>query len=246
METPRLTKTESPDRPDPLDFALSGGWMVYEPPTVNLRIQNRGVAMTTDAESVKQSWRRIRKWYEANLPDEFLEEFKNTAPPATIDEISDCESILGIKLPDSVRESYLIYNGDGVLWTFSFAQLSPLKRIATIWEERKAALESGEWADNDVTKCHRAIRKKYWDVKWIPIADNMSGVFFCVDLNPTKSGIPGQVFRFIRELGPVDRVANSFADMLLIFAERLEAGKYQWSHKYGGVWPVTGTPRETI
>ena len=202
--------------------------------------------MTTDTESVKQSWRRIRKWYEANIPDEFLEEFKNTAPPATIDEISDCESILGVKLPDSVRDSYLIYNGDGDLWTFSFAPLIPLERIANIWERRKAILESGGWVENVVTKCHRAIRKKYWDVKWIPIADNMSGSCFCVDLNPTKSGISGQVFRFIRERGPVDRVANSFADMLLIFAERLEAGKYQWSDENGGVWPVTGTPRETI
>ena len=202
--------------------------------------------MTTDAESVKQSWRRIRKWYEANIPDEFLERFNNTAPPATIDEISECESILGVKLPDSVRDSYLIYNGDGDLWTFSFAQLNPLKRIATIWERRKALLESGDFADNYIIKCHRAIRKKYWDVKWIPIADNMSGSCFCVDLNPTKSGISGQVFRFIRERGPVDRVASSFADMLLIFAERLEAGKYQWSDENEQVWPVTGTRRETI
>ncbi len=202
--------------------------------------------MATDPTSVAQSWRRIRNWYEANISDQFRELLENPAPPATIDEIADCEKSLGMTLPDSVRESYLLYNGDGDLETFSFAPLISLEKIVHLWKLNKAAQEDGYGADTSWIKCNRAIRKKNWDLKWIPIADNMSGNFFCIDLNPTKSGTSGQVFRYIRERGPVDRVANSFADLLLTFAERLEDGEYQWSDKHEQVWPVTGSPRETI
>ena len=202
--------------------------------------------MTTDPKSVAQSWQRIRNWYEANISDQFRERLKNTAPPATMDEIAACEDSLGITLPDSVRESYLLYNGDGAVETFSFGPLISLKQIVALWNRRRALLENGYDLGSSIIRCNRAIRKKSWDLKWIPITDDMSGDFFCIDQNPTKYGVSGQIIRFLREQGPVDRVANSFTDMLLTFAERLEAGKYQWSDEHEGVRPVTGTFSDTI
>ncbi len=202
--------------------------------------------MATDPTSVAQSWSRIRNWYEANISDQFRERLQNPAPPATIDEIADCENSLGMTLPDSVRESYLLCNGDRGLTTFSFGSLMSIEEIVDLWRVRKSILDRGNCLEASVIRCNRAIRKRGWDLKWIPITDSGSGDFFCIDLNPTKWGTSGQIIRYIRERGPVDLVAKSFADLLLTFAERLEAGKYQWNDEYQQVWPVTGTSSEAI
>lgn len=59
------------------------------------------------AASVSESWQRLERWFKVYAP----EIIGSLRPGSTEQQISTVESDSGVRLPDDVRQSYLIHDG---------------------------------------------------------------------------------------------------------------------------------------
>jgi hypothetical protein len=78
---------------------------------------------------VEQLWNRIEAWFEANVPPGHFELF----PGATEDQLDAAEKILGLSLPDDLRESYRIHNGMADGSFYHNQHLLALNEIPRYW-----------------------------------------------------------------------------------------------------------------
>src|SRR5436305_1409058 len=91
--------------------------------------------------TIETIWQRAHEWFETNAPDalEWL------APPASLEMIARAEETLGVTLPDDLRESLQIHNGQLPYTAPLFAglRLLPLEEIVRDWQvdSRIAAAE---------------------------------------------------------------------------------------------------------
>lgn len=196
------------------------------------------------SSGIEQAWKRIRDWYESHVPESVKPDLQ-WKPGASLEEIHATEQEIGLTFPDSLRESYLIHNGDPQwIRTHPTGGLLSLDEIVKTWKMHEHAVEEGYTIDSDYVNCDSRIRRVGWDLKWIPITDNGSGNPICVDLHPTKKGTVGQVFDFINHRGPVSILGISFGDFLKTLADDLEAGRYIWDNEAGQVAKVQNSEAE--
>ena len=189
-------------------------------------------AQTIGTESVASSWQRLEKWLAVHHP----KLFKALRPPATAKQIETAEKAIGQRLPDSVRESYLIHDGhkrgggSGLLFGLP---LLPLADIVKVWRQQteiykdsqkpKRLAEAAEWVS-----CFppESIRPCYFHPGWIPISEDAGGNFLALDLNPDSQGFTGQVIAYGRDEHCRPVFARSFGQFLSDIADELEAGNF--------------------
>jgi cell wall assembly regulator SMI1 len=96
----------------------------------------------------------------------------------------------------------------------------------------KAEFLNGEFPDgvNINDEDHSAIdsspeiRAVWWSSGWLPVMENGGGDYVCVDLNPTKAGIPGQLVTFYHDETFRPLVASGIEALLRHLAEQLRSG----------------------
>jgi len=135
------------------------------------------------AGPVAASWRRIDRWLKQNARG-----WKPVRKGVTEEKIAKAEKTLGFKLPDDVRESYLVHDGVSDEGFFPFADdichyLMPLAEVVGDWEMQKEVMEGGNFDDSEA-KGDRGVRSEWWNVGWVPFASNGGGDFFCIDTVP--------------------------------------------------------------
>lgn len=167
---------------------------------------------------VGQRWAAIAAWLATHAAD-VLASF---LPPATADEITAAERALGTQLPVELRQFYAIHGGQAPGGPMvDTCSLLPVAEIATR-RDRLARLLKPD--DFDPSETDEAIQSAAWSPGWIPIGCSARGRdYLCVDLEPGPGGAVGQII----ELG-VDHderivVATSFAELLGLFYEQLQA-----------------------
>lgn len=170
--------------------------------------------------SIWKIWNRIESWLESNAPEIFI------ALPegASTTEIEELESKVGIRLPNYVRESYLIHNGSSDRSLFNAGTLRSLEQMYDEWEIQEDLWgdgENSEWADPP-----KEIQKLWFSPKWIPFTDSWTGDSLCIDCDPSEHGVNCQVIDWIHTQGPVSVVANSFLEWLQTFTDELEANEF--------------------
>ena len=89
----------------------------------------------------------------------------------------------------------------------------------------KDLLDDGAF-NHAVSKPDAGIKPGWWRQKWIPIADNSSGDYICLDLDPSPEGVVGQVILFLHADPVRRRLAPDVEAWLRAFAEEVAAGKY--------------------
>lgn len=99
-EAPGLPKWAWPDEPD-YDGPVS------QPTPPHRTLDHAYVSSDPSAVSTVDSLARIRAWLDENAPG--LSALLN--PPATLQAIADAESKWGVTFPASVREAYLVHDG---------------------------------------------------------------------------------------------------------------------------------------
>lgn len=135
------------------------------------------------------------------------------APPLTEADITAAEREIGLRLPDDLRQAYLWHDGlrhyagagprkltglsliPGFYW-FSLANLVYRWKQDRDVEPRRLGQEPVAWyvpVPGD-KKERTAIRYQEFDSRWIPVAVSSNGTYAYVDLNPSSSGVAGQVF----------------------------------------------------
>ena len=144
---------------------------------------------------------------------------------ASEDEIRDVEAKMGLNFPEDLRNLYLDNNGDdmeaicGVLLGFHLFDLDDLYYQ---WEGWKDIIN--EWTPEEIentaintSEPDGFIKKRYADLKWIPLCDDGSGNHIGVDLDPDVKGKVGQIISFGRD----EDDKYVLADSLNAFFERL-------------------------
>jgi cell wall assembly regulator SMI1 len=183
---------------------------------------------------IRNTWTRIENWYRAHVPSEdfFL------SPRAENQDIRNVEQVIGIRLPKVVKESYRIHNGSDhhAVFEYGFHLLS-LEDVLKSWEMWREHVKNGVF-DGMTPNPQGPIKKDWWNLKWIPITHNSGGDHHCVDMDPDKGGVKGQVIKFSHEPGPQRVVGKSLELWLLDFAERLENGKLQFDKLEHWMVPV--------
>jgi len=170
--------------------------------------------------AVKGAWIRIQNWCAKNVPDLQL------SPGCSRDDLKRLEAALGLKLPKSVNESYLIHNGQNDVASFPYGRmLLSVEGIEREWR-RMCELWRVDTAEEEDDLVDGAVKRKNWSANWIPFLSNDSGEYCFLDFDPGTLGSNGQVVDFSHEEGPVRLLGSSFEDFLLGYASALESGKY--------------------
>jgi cell wall assembly regulator SMI1 len=182
--------------------------------------------------SVGSTWRRIKSWLEANLP-QLIDALE---PGATLAELDAAEKLLGTILPRAARDSYLTHSGQkqdtpGLIdgW-----ELLSLSRVVSQWRVWSSLLHGGAFADS-VAAPEAGICSVWWSERWIPVTYDGHGNHECIDMGPSTEGSVGQIIRVWHDDPRRSVVANGYEAWLGSFADGLDAGRYVYSDDYGGL-----------
>jgi cell wall assembly regulator SMI1 len=183
--------------------------------------------MSKKAANVSESWERIERWLVAN------DAARRIVLPqgATEADVARAERLMGMRLPDDLRESYRRHDGSNEVWLFDQGFILPLggedpgnefMSVVGLWDKMR---EVGHQLEREDTEVKGPIRDGWWRPGWAPLTEDWSGAFICVDLDPPTQGVIGQVFFFwacYREF-----LAVSWAALLEQRAAAFESGRYK-------------------
>jgi|GEM_PF-512618 len=162
-------------------------------------------------------WKRLEKAVKAVAPEVHRSLLKG-APDANILAL---EKHLKVELPDELKESYRIHNGqkhgeDGLIPASMMEDeyvLLSLDELKTEWSNWKKLTDDGEFKNSESTP-DTGIRNDWWNPGWIPFAWDGGGNSLCVDLAPAKGGTVGQVILMDHESSDRPKIAASLAAFL--------------------------------
>lgn len=157
---------------------------------------------------MKKQWETIEHWLAENAS-----ELKGNLNPAATDaEIAAVEKTLGVRFPQSVRDTYLIHNGesqesDGL---FGLWRLLPLDEVVTKSNELAELGRQFEFHDFDPSLM-------------IPILE-ASGDFYCIQSSAAGEETP--VVEWWHESPSHEVEALNFCEFVKAFVEKLNRGRY--------------------
>lgn len=141
--------------------------------------------------------------------------------PATEGALAEAEADLGLRLPDELRRSLAIHDGEAQeCWMMSTWSLLNLQAIVTTCREERSR-RSGQ----AVVEADRFTQAVVWSDRWVPFAYDGSGGYLVVDLEPSIDGLVGQVTRTAHDSGNM-RIASSLEEFLGRYARALESGAF--------------------
>lgn len=175
---------------------------------------------------MQKIWKRIEDWLAVNNP----KILNSLQPGATDAELHISEESMSIELPEDVKQSYRIHDGQSNIAPPLMGEwrLLSLKSIKKQWELMKELADKGQLTAKATSD--GKVQAEWWNCKWIPIAHNGAGDFHCLDLDPTPNGSVGQMICFWHMSEERKVIASSFQIWLKEFAEDLESGRYKVKH----------------
>lgn len=178
---------------------------------------------------MEKIWKRIEAWLEENAPDTLAD----LRPGASEADVKKAEKALSVRLPEDMAASYAVHDGQrgGSGPLFGDYALLSLEAAVKEWKTLKK-LKSAKVFEFMSGKPAPRVTSDWWNPRWIPVASNSSGDFLCADLDPARSGKPGQIISFFHADAARDLVAKDFKTWLSGFAKDLEAGKYKVDKGY--------------
>lgn len=180
-------------------------------------------------ESIALLWQRIEQWFASHAPH-ILDTLH---PGASEEELVQAESALGVPLPEDFKASYRIHNGGGSAFLaggMRRGRLGPLKDVVQAWSGFQV-FES-DWAEAEPSflglplSQRPPIQPVWYHPRLIPFANDESGQYWCLDLDPAPGGHLGQVIFWDHENGPGHVLFPNFETLLSQWADDLEADKY--------------------
>ena len=177
---------------------------------------------------MRDLWGRI----ERRLADAAPQLLADLRPPVPDADLQGLRHSAGTSLPDEMVGSFQVHDGQFGRATqlFGSYQLYPLghaTRVLGILRSRTCSpYENGE-------SLMQRIPSIRWSEDWIPIAGNGIGQYYCVDQNPGKLGMPGQIIR-VDSAGPMrEWIATGMRAWLEDFTARLEDGRVVFDPRWG-------------
>jgi cell wall assembly regulator SMI1 len=188
-------------------------------------------------------WQRLQNRWEAlcpQLPRGGLN------PPATERQIAAVEELIGLKLPDDVREAYLHFNGmqaEAFSWDSKISiprvflgksHWIDLECLVTDWTEQRsseASFDYGHSHDPADEFEGEPIRQRFFHAGWIPVGQLDGGSQVCVDMAPTACGQLGQIFSRDPHSDPMRPMASGFKACVELTLNALDEGRVVWGEQ---------------
>ena len=175
--------------------------------------------------SVRATWTRLEKWYAKQLPAAH----KSLNRGASKRQIAELEKATRRTLPDDLKESLLIHNGqsqvvEGVVFGL---RLLPIDRILSDWEIVRAVHDDGASSKRTKSLPKNAVQCCENHPGWMPLTDDSSGGHIGIDLAPGAEGTWGQVINFGKSEYAHYAISHSWGDFLADIADELTSGNYR-------------------
>ncbi|KAF9234033.1 hypothetical protein BU15DRAFT_90136 [Melanogaster broomeanus] len=196
-------------------------------------------SLISERVSQFRTWSRLKLWLAREYP-----ELGDTLSYGVLpQDLAQIEMEFGFALPQAVRESYLVVDGqeaessagcsEGLFFGLSLLPLEDVLQEWRFWREVDDDPATG--VNSRLRERMQSIpdgwvRKEYSQRGWIPLIVDKAGNYIGVDLNPGELGSVGQVIVFGREFdtkvvlwrgdGP-----GGWAKWLSSFADELESGE---------------------
>lgn len=162
---------------------------------------------------MKAVWKRIHAWLDANAPAGY----GKLRPGASVKAIREAEDAMGLKLPNDVKASYLVHDGQimepGLIGGEGWRLLS-LREIVETWRR---------WSKADPE-----------DTYYVPIAWGEMHDYIFLNLDP-DSEFPGRLMVQRRDTADPGAFKPSFSSWLEGFADQLEEGELTYAEDHGCV-----------
>jgi cell wall assembly regulator SMI1 len=185
--------------------------------------------------ALEEDWDRIHTWLEAHCPI-VLASF---GPPATDEQFREAERVMGIELPEEVKEVYRVHDGQRIIPTpvsywpdlkcipaFLYGEdWLGLEDMAQRWRMMKGLLDGGTFAGIR-GEPRGPIRSDWWNPRWLPLTEDHSGYMRCLDLAPKSRGHVGQVIFWCHDSPERGVLARSLPVWIAQFADALERGEF--------------------
>ena len=172
--------------------------------------------------NIDQIWASIERWLRERTPAAL----GSQRAGATESEIADMERSIGMTVPEDFHRSLKLHNPGGFVHGFD---LLKVEDICARWSEMNALMATGkfdDWVASDATGEY--FTPKWWDKRWLPIAEFQGGTLVCLDMGPGPKGCVGQVLRLeLADDGPSRTSARSYEEWLKQFLDALVCGEYR-------------------
>ena len=182
--------------------------------------------------SIAASMQIFSDWLQQHYP----QGWQDLNPPATAEQLSELEQLLGFALPSALREMLAIHNGQAgdAGYLFDGQEFLSAERIAQEWTVWKKLLDDKTFAGNR-SRAEKGIRNDWWHPGWVPFTGNGCGDHFCIDTQPAEGGEAGQVITLWHDMSERDRLASGLEQWLKDYTDDLKAGAFVYSDEYGAV-----------
>ena len=142
---------------------------------------------------------------------------------------------MGLSLPDDLACSLKIHNGmrNNFARLFSAIEYDHLLTCAEMARDCKMLRQivrglepSGALGAEGRAVCGSRIRDRHWCDGWLKVTD-FNGDGLVIDLDPGPRGSRGQVFRYYNSQPPRRVLADSWGELLELYASRLAMGQFE-------------------
>lgn len=172
-------------------------------------------------------------WFRIENAVRFLGATGSFGSPASDESILAAEAAFGVQLPEELRASLAIHNGDAMKKVESGGWQSDGPFAHLEWLSLGAMLSEWETWQETIGKQgldpepDGPVKSLWWNPRWIPFTVIAGSTWHhCVDLDPAPGGNPGQVIEIIDDDSKRAVIAPGYRAFLEQIARDLEAGKY--------------------
>jgi cell wall assembly regulator SMI1 len=178
---------------------------------------------------MKETWLRIeRRLTELGCLDAMA-----LRAGASAQEMEALEEHLGIALPDAIKQSLAIHDGQDNSGLVYGAELLSVAGIRQQWDNWRALDEddmNADCADAMGSDPEGAIKPMYCNRSWIPLTHDGGGNHIGLDYDPDRLGQRGQVIAFGRDEDTKRLLANDFDAFMQTYLAWLE--RAEWNGQY--------------
>ncbi len=174
-------------------------------------------------------WGEVQRWCETHAPS-LLEVFDATVSGEQFPEAWP-------DLPDDLRQQLTGWSGG--LPFYDYRSLG-LEDAAQVWfdHQRRAADGGYQNRSADALGVDEPVVRQYWSEGWIPVARDAEGNLLVVDMEPTSTGVPGQLVSWSVEQGPIAVLASGLTPYLRRLASRARRNQLRFDRRTGGIYPL--------
>ena len=145
--------------------------------------------------------------------------------PANLSAFEELEKVIGTSLPQHFKSLYLDSDGlnndhyANLFYGYPFSSIKSILAYLASFGDRRAPIEL-RYADSE-------IRPEYtYSKKRIPIGDDRGTTLLCIDLDPSETGLYGQIIMVDYKMGVALKLNDSVQEMVLQFEKDLAADRY--------------------